>query len=119
MYNVSESYGHDHNPFGVYDMDDAALASRARGLSAEIGSLMRTLNRFEDFCDRIDLKALDEKTLAGVYDTACGTDWRVYEAGNELDAVELELKSRRAAEAQPERLYDATRMDDPNWFWNF
>ena len=119
MYNVSEAYGCNHNPFGVADLNDAELASRARGLSSEIGSLMRTLNRFEDFCDRIDLKALDEKTLAGMYDTACGTDWRVYEAGNELDAVELELKSRRAAEAQPERLYETNRTDAPAGFWPF
>ena len=119
MYNVSEAYGHNHNPFGVYDMDDAALASRARGLSSEIGSLMRALDRFEDFCDRVDLKALGEHTVEVMYDTACGTDWRVREAGEELDAVEGEMRSRQEAEAQPESLYNPDRMDDPNWFWNF
>lgn len=119
MYSITEAYGHDHNPFGVYDLDDATLASRASGLSSEIGSLMRTLDRFEDFCDRIDLTALDENTLAGMYDTACSNDWRINEAGKELDAVECELSSRREAEAQPESLYDPNRMEDPNWFWNF
>ena len=119
MYSITEAYGHDHNPYGIYDLDDAALASRASGLKSEISSLMRKQERFEEFCDRIDLGALDERTLADINDNACGNDWRINKAGDELDGVEWEITLRREANEQQQGVDDWNATQDPNWFWNF
>jgi len=116
MHNVLEIYGYDPDPFGIDQMDDAELSSRARCLTTEIGSLKRRLERFEDFLDRIDLKALGEATVDEMIDRAGGDDWRLREAGVELDDIERSLSCRQAAQAESDRV-DASNSTS-NWPWD-
>ena len=116
MHNVLEIYGYDPDPFGIDQMDDAELNSRARCLTSEIGSLKRRLERFEDFLDRIDLEALGTATVEEMIDRAGGDDWRLREAGVELDDIERSLSCRQAAQAESDRVDGSPNAS--HWLWD-
>ena len=116
MHNVLEIYGYDPDPFGIDQMNDAELSRRARCLTTEIGSLKRRLERFEDFLDRIDLEALGKATVEEMIDRAGGDDWRLREAGVELDDIERSLSCRHAAQAESDRVDVSTSTS--HWLWD-
>ena len=116
MHNVLEIYGYDPDPFGIDRMDDAQLSSRAQCLTTEIGSLKRRLERFEDFLDRVDLDALGKATVEEMIDRAGGDDWRLREAGVELDDIERSLSCRQAAQAESDRMEAWSGTSD--WLWD-
>ena len=95
MHSISEAYEYRSDPMGIGRLADAELSRRERSLRNELDFAHRRLDRFEDFCGRVDLEALGTTMVEEMHDVAGGIDWRAAMAGHEYDAVTLEIEHRR------------------------